>query len=290
MKARIYLQLFLFSVFTGATFHVAQYAVHSFSALSAAAWRFGLAGAAMALLLTVREGWKASNWRANGRIYLLMGAVGVFGFNALFFLGMKHTSALNGALIMGTNPLAASLLARLILKDRISARQGAGIALSLVGVVLVLTRGSFDVIATLSFASGDVLILLGNICWALYSVLGRRYLKNVSSLAATTNTMIIGALFLLAVACFDTSPLPLADVSVGAWSAIAFMAFFTSVLGYLFWNRGMAEVGVSRTSIFFNLVPVVTMAISLFLGTPVTGVQVAGAAFVLSGVLLAVKF
>ncbi len=65
------------------------------------------------------------------------------------------------------------------------------------------------------------------------------------------------------------------------------MAFFTSVLGYLWWNQGIKEIGAGKTSLFFNLVPVVTMIISFAVGTPIKVFQVIGAVLVILGVLTA---
>jgi len=63
------------------------------------------------------------------------------------------------------------------------------------------------------------------------------------------------------------------------------MALFTSVLGYIWWNQGMKEIGASKTSLFFNLVPVVTMIISFAIGTPIKVFQILGALLVILGVL-----
>lgn len=125
------------------------------------------------------------------------------------------------------------------------------------------------------------------ICWALYGVLGRRFVKDATPLSTTTFTMIIGAVSLIIVSLFTSNPVPLLNIPIGAWGAIAFMALFTSVLGYLWWNLGMKEIGASKTSLFFNLVPVVTMIISFVTGTSITVFQFIGAFLVILGVLAA---
>ena len=107
---------------------------------------------------------------------------------------MKHTEAMNGALIMATNPLVTTLLASFILREKIIKRQGIGMLLALLGVVFVLTQGSFTILQNLSFSKGDFYILLGNICWALYGVLGRKLIKTSSPIQTTTYTMTIGAI------------------------------------------------------------------------------------------------
>lgn len=290
MKSKIYLMLIGFAVFTGATFNLAQYSVHYFSAASAAAWRFGIAALVMILILRWQKQIKIKIIKAHWKMYILLGIVGIFGFNTFFFLGMQYTSPLNGALIMGTNPLVTALFAYFILKNLITKQQFLGIFFALVGVILVLTQGSLEIVQTLSISKGDLLILSGNVCWSLYGVLGRKYLKGSSSMETTTYTMITGSLCLIVLAAFLPNPQPLSHVTVSAWGAILFMALFTSVLGYLWWNKGMATIGASNTSLFFNLVPVVTMILSILIGAPVSLPQVIGTCLVILGVLTASGF
>ncbi|MFP7487598.1 EamA family transporter [Priestia filamentosa] len=279
-----------FAVFTGATFNLAQYSVHYFSAASAAAWRFGIAALVMVLILGWQKQIKLKIIKAHWKMYILLGIVGIFGFNTFFFLGMQYTSPLNGALIMGTNPLVTALFAYFILKNPIIKQQFLGIFFALVGVILVLTQGSLEIVQTLSISKGDLLILSGNVCWALYGVLGRKYLKGSSSMETTTYTMVTGSLCLIILTAFSPNAQPLSHVTVSAWGAILFMALFTSVLGYLWWNKGMATIGASNTSLFFNLVPVVTMILSILTGAPVSLPQVIGTCLVILGVLTASGF
>ncbi|SFG61894.1 Threonine/homoserine efflux transporter RhtA [Priestia megaterium] len=290
MKSRIYLMLIGFAIFTGATFNLAKYAVHYFSPASAAAWRFGIAVLVMVLILGLQKQIKSKTIKIHWKMYILLGIIGIFGFNAFFFLGMQYTSPLNGALIMGTNPLVTALFAYFILKNPITKQQMLGISFALVGVILVLTQGSLEIIQLLSISKGDLLILAGNLCWALYGVLGRKYLNGSSSMETTTYTMIVGSLCLVILAAFSPSPQPLSHVTWSAWEAILFMALFTSVLGYLWWNKGMATIGASNTSLFFNLVPVVTMILSILTGALITLPQVIGTCLVILGVLTASGF
>ncbi|WP_075982843.1 DMT family transporter [Bacillus massilinigeriensis] len=284
---KIYLMLIGFSFFTGATFNLAKYTVGYFSPSSAAAWRFGLAAVVMLIILIFTEGVKKGNLQKNAISYVILGIVGIFGFNTLFFVGLKYTSPVNGALIMGLNPLLTTIFARMILKDNITNRQVVGIFLAFIGVLLVITQGSIETIKTLSISRGDLIIFAGNVCWALYGVLGRRFVKDATPLSTTTFTMIIGAVSLIMVSLFTSNPVPVLNIPIAAWGAIAFMAFFTSVLGYLWWNQGIKEIGASKTSLFFNLVPVVTMIISFVTGTPITVFQIIGALLVIFGVLAA---
>ncbi|MFC4809898.1 DMT family transporter [Paenibacillus sp. GCM10023250] len=283
-RLKLYAMLAGFSVFTGASFDLAKYTAGYFSPLAAAAWRFGLAAPALLVLLHATEGIRFAPVRRNALAYAVLGIVGIFGFSALFFWGLRYTSPVNGALIMALNPLLTSVAGRFILKDRMSPRQAAGLGAALTGVAIVVLHGSPGAFRTLSFSAGDLLLFAANLCWTSYGVLGRRLVRGGSSLSTTAYSTLAGALCLIAAAQFAPSPAPLERVPPGSWGAIAFMAFFTSVLGYSWWNKGMAEIGAGPTSVFFNAVPVVTMAVSLADGMPVTAAQAVGALLVLSGV------
>lgn len=287
MKLRTYGKLTMFPIFTGATFNLAAFALHSLSFASVAAFRFGIASVLLVGILYGMGKRSQGVIQKNAGVFLLLGIIGVFGFNSCFFIGMKGTTPLNGALIMATNPLVTTLFSKWLLKTKISARQVVGITVSFAGVFFVLTHGSLQVMTTLSFTAGDVWIVCGNVCWALYGVLSRKWVKDATPLETTTYTMVVGAIALCALVPFSSNPTPLATVSVGAWGAILFMAVCTSVLGYLWWNQAIAEIGASKTSIFFNLVPIVTMIISFLAGEKVNSLQITGTVLVLVGVLVA---
>lgn len=290
MSARIFAMLLGVAIFNGATFNLTKYSVQYFSPGTAAAWRFGAAAVLMVLIIGMQKKINRDIIKRYGKIYALLGVIGIFGFNACFFIGMKFTSPLNGALIMATNPLLTTILAYFILKAPITSRQIIGVMFALFGVLLVLTHGSWEVLMSTSISVGDGLIFLGNLCWALYGVLGRKYLSQSSPMETTTYTMIVGAVCLIFLSLLLPNPHPVSTVTISAWGAIVFMAVFTSVLGYLWWNKGMETIGAANTSLFFNLVPVVTMVISILTGTPVLLSQIIGTVLVILGVLVSTGF
>lgn len=208
--------------------------------------------------------------------------MGIGGFNLLFFFGMQSTSAVNGALIMALNPLLTTLLAFLMLGEHPTPRQMAAFPLGLAGVAVVVLGGG----ASLHVATGDLLMLGANLCWAAYNVLGRKLMpKDASGVANTTGIMLAGALVLLLAAGLSGAPLALPGPQAGA--ALVLMAVGGSVLAYLFWNAGLTRLGAGRTALFLNLVPVSSMLIAAVGGTSPTLAQVLGGAVVLGSVSLA---
>ncbi|HEU4962735.1 MAG TPA: DMT family transporter [Bacilli bacterium] len=289
-KWLIFILLILSTSFWGGNFNAGKLAVEHMEPFSIAAWRFGIAAICMLILLGIRERFDGSMFKRNFWAYVLLGVVGVFGFNVLFFVGLKHTSAMNGSLIMAANPLVTVLLSALILREKITKRQAIGIAISLVGVVSVITKGSLDVLLSMDFSKGDLIINAGSICWALYAVLGKKYLKQSTALATTAYSMAVGALLMLPFTALEAGSGAFFDQAISVQGAILFMALLGSVLAYLWWNQGIAKIGASKTSIFFNLVPIWTMVISLATGGTILTVQVVGGILVISGVLFSSGF
>ncbi|MHB1948747.1 MAG: DMT family transporter [Gammaproteobacteria bacterium] len=287
MSKRITIMLVILStLFWGANFNVGKVVVEHLSPLVAASARFFLATLLISIIMLLKESSIREAIKTNWRIYILLGVIGVAGFNGLFFWGLKYTTPVNGALIMATNPLVTLILASILLGESIRLNQRIGILFSFVGVVIVVTRGSFEMLSSLSISIGDWIIMAANLCWALYGVLSRRYIKNNNQLNTTTVTMAIGTIILMLAASFDGGG---SGLFVHNWivcGALVFMAIFGSVLAYLFWNYGIANLGAGQTSIFFNLVPIFTVLISILVGQPVSGLQILAGVFVILGVLI----
>ena len=278
----------LSAIFWGTNFNIGKTVIEQISPLTAAAIRFSLASLFILPMMLCFES-KAiikETIKRNAWAYLVMGVIGVAGFNGLLFIGLKHTTAINGSLIMASNPLVTLLLSGLFLKNSINITQRIGLLLSLVGVITVITQGSWDVLLHLKIASGDWCIMAANICWAAYGVFSKRYLNNSKPIITTAATMFVGAITLMLLASHDMNLSQLLDQARPVYISLLYMSLFGSVLAYLFWNYGITHLGAENTSIFFNLVPVVTVIVAALFGESITSVQIIGGLIVISGVLL----
>ncbi|MEJ2406816.1 MAG: DMT family transporter [Candidatus Thiodiazotropha sp.] len=281
----VYLLVIVATAFWGGNFVLAGPVMADLPPLWAAALRFVIgAGAMYALALWRREPLLAP-FRHRPGAYLLLGLIGIGGFNLLFFYALQSTSSTNAALIMATNPLLTTLIAALILGERPSGRQIAALPLALIGVVVVISGGSLARIAALEVADGDLLMLGADLVWALYNVLARRYMPAASPISNTTLMMGAGALMLLSVAVIDGGRFNLPSGTASA--ALLLMALGGTVLAYLFWNTGIAHLGAGRTSLFLNLVPVFAMLSAATVGALPTHIQLTGGVLVICGVTIA---
>jgi len=283
----IYARLVITALMWASVFHLGKYVVQVMSPLATLTWRFGLAALIFLPLVAWREGWSMEGLKRNAGVLIIMAAVGVFGFNIALFYGLKATSAVNGALIVGVNPALTAVLAALVNRKLPTSAQVLGLVLGLVGVVVVVSHGSWATLASLHVAAGDALVLIGALCWAVYTALPQRFVRGLSSVQVAASTVSGGALLMLVFASASAPDL-LQMPAPPIMAALVFIGIFGTVLAYLWWNDGVKVVGPTQAAICMNFVPLFATLIGLLRGQEVVASQWMGAALVISGVLVSV--
>jgi drug/metabolite transporter (DMT)-like permease len=183
-----------------------------------------------------------------------------------------------------------TLVAVIWLGERWSRRLGVGLLLSLGGVLMVISHGSWEALRTLSFHQGDLLLIGAVLCWSTYSTLGKVVMSGLSPLLVTTVTTLVGAGFLAVCAVVEGGLGRVAELSVQSWVEIVYMAVFATVVAFVLWNLGVHRIGATKTSAYVNLVPINAMWIAaLFYGEQVAAAQVLGLLLVIGGVLVTTR-
>jgi drug/metabolite transporter (DMT)-like permease len=281
-----YLLLVLAALLGGASYVASKVVVSFIPPFAAAAMRFWLAALVLVPIAVARERQLGEQLRRNWPMFVCLGVVGVAGFNGLLFNGLRSSSAINAALIMATNPLVTMILASLLLHEPLRRQQRVGGVTSLLGVLLVINDGRPAGLSNLILSAGDGLLVGANLCWALYCVLTRRHISGSSSLTTTTAVFVVGAAALTLAACTAAQPVGWSSIPGKAYVALGYLALCGSAIVYLLWNVGFNSVGVARTSMFFNLVPVSTGVMTTLMGAPPRSTQLAGGALTIAGVVI----
>ena len=206
------------------------------------------------------------------------------------YQGLRLTTATNAALLNAASPIAIALLAAIFLREKMSAKMLLGIVISIVGVGVIVARGSWQVITASAYNPGDLIIVATLFAWGIYTTYGRHLMQVVSPLAATTYAYIAGATYLL-IACWLTEweGWQVAETRWDSWLAVAYQ----STLGTFahFWYYQAVEIlGPSRAGVFINLVPVMAIGIAyVFLDEALTLPHLVGGLIVLVGVGVAAR-
>ena len=209
-----------------------------------------------------------SHWRR----FALLGLLGVGAYNALQYLALQTSTPLNVTLVAASGPFWTLLIGALFFHAPVRGRQMTSAALSIAGVLLVLTRGEITQIQALRFVPGDLFMLLATASWSWYSwLLSRRAEPEAirSDWAAFLLGQVVfglgwsGALTALEWSVSD------AHITWG-WpllSTLAFVAIGPAVLAYRCWGLGIAKAGPTLAGFFANLTPLFAAVLSAaFLG------------------------
>ena len=265
----------------GANFPLAHLVVAEIDPLEAATMRF-VVSALLASAMAWQQGHTIPLVK-HGKALGTLALVGVVGFNLLFFAAMQRTSAVNGALIMGTNPLVTAVLAAWVLGEKPQLRHLIAMPFAFAGVaVVVLGSGGGN---GLTISLGDGLMMGANLSWASYNVLARRWMPAGPGIANTAAIMIFCAVGVTAADVVMGTPMLLPSAAVMA--ELAFIAVAGTVMAYLFYNHGIAQLGAGKAALFMNLVPVWAMVSSMALGKMPTEIQLVGAIIVITAVIAA---
>jgi drug/metabolite transporter (DMT)-like permease len=237
----------------------------------------------------IRAHWPAV--RRNWKVIAWLGFWGTGLHNAFAYVGLQYTTATNGAILNSAIPICIILLGWVVYRDTITRVQAFGVAVSLVGVFAILTRGDPRVIADLSLNRGDLIVLVGMAFWAAYTIFLRMKPAELPGLAMLTCCGVFGVtllfpLFLVEMA-FLGGHVEFTPATLGA---MLYVGVFPSFVGYVFWNKAVAEVGANVAGIFVHLMPVFVSCLAwLFLGERIHVFHVVGIALILAGIALTTR-
>jgi drug/metabolite transporter (DMT)-like permease len=214
----------------------------------------------------------------------LMGITGVVLFNIFQFLALEQTSATNVGLISTLNAISIAIFSSLLLKERMNLLQMFSMILSLFGVILVLSKGKFDLILSLEFNRGDIWMIIAVCVWGVYSVCSRWATKVTSPMMATLYSGIFGLTILLP---FTLSNFTVTNLNSSFVMSILYTGIVSTVLCMVFWSIGVQKLGATTSGIFLNFNPIFTAILAfLLLGEKLTWIQGIGSGIVILGCYL----
>jgi len=281
----LHIKLVLMAVFWSGVFPAVNIALSSIGIFTSVFLRFACAALILLALLAWRERRLRRLAPREAVLVVGLGLLGITFYNSLFTAGLALVEASRAALIVPTNPAFTALFAVVFLKERFTRTRAAGIALSVLGALWVLSRGDPQALAHLELGKGELLLVACIFMWSAYTLLGSVALSSLSPLALTAYVMAAGSLPLAFPAWAEHEPL--AHVTWQSWTALAYLVVFGTVLPFLWFYEGVRALGAARAAQFINLVPPLAVAESvLLLGEAMTPALYVGGALVVAGLYL----
>ena len=272
------------AVIWGINFVVTKYATTVFSPVAFTGLRVGTAAVFLLLVALLRGKFALPRRDVIG--LLLVGMVGNGLYQLFFVHGLARTRAGNAALIVAAAPAFIALFARARGLERVKRMTLVGIALSVVGVGLVIA-GSASSSNRQTTLLGSLLVFCGVMCWAAYTIMLQPYTKRIDVIKLAAITMVGGAVPLLIASTPALIGTNWSAVGRGGWLALFYSSVISMGVAYFFWYRGLRVLGPTRTAVYANLQPIIALLVAwAFLGEIPTIFQGVGAATIVAGVFL----
>jgi len=230
----------------------------------------------------IRRNWKVIAW---------LGFWGTGLHNAFAYVGLQYTTATNGVILNSAIPILIILLGWLVYRETITRLQTLGVGVSLVGILAIISRGDPAVLAQLEMNKGDLIVLFGMVFWAAYTVFLRMKPAELPGLALLACCGCVGIVLLTPLMLVEQSMLgSRVEFNPATVAAMLYVGIFPSFVGYVFWNRGVHEVGPNIAGILVHLMPAFGAILAwLFLGERIYLFHVVGIALILAGIALTTK-
>lgn len=227
--------------------------------------------------------------RTSGKHVLTLAFLGMWVCGGIVYLGLQTTSATNATLIMTSSPVIILLMEAVWSNRKIGAREALGAALAFLGIGAIVLRGEFQALLALDFNWGDLLLLTGATAWAVYSLVFRApSLKQASNAALLGLLAATGTLMLAPVALYEWASGGRMPVTHEAWTGIAGIVIFASLLAFSGYQYGVRQLGPTLASVFMYLMPAYGILLAVvLLGERLELFHYAGIALVMGGVVLA---
>ena len=224
------------------------------------------------------------------RSLLVLGVLGIGGYNTFAYLGLQHTTATNAALLNSFIPIATIAISWAFLGKHLRRIEVIGVMVSLCGALTIVGRGDLAVLLTFNLNVGDLWMLVAVVDWALYTVALAWRPAGVHPMLMLAAMILVGLAILAPGHAWELAQSREVKLSPGAMAAVAYLGVFPGFVSYVFYNRGVAEIGASKASLFIHLMPVFgTLLSAIFLGEVPQWYHYFGIALIFTGIVMTMR-
>lgn len=195
-------------------------------------------------------------------------ACGIFGVainQLLFFGGLNITTPINAGIIMTMTPILVMFIGSYVLKEKLNFQKLIGIAMGVVGAVLIITKGG-NFSYSGSTALGDLFILINATSYAVYMVLVKPLMHKYATFTVITRVFFFGFIFMFPFGWGEVTQIQWNTFTPAIWAATVFVIVATTFFAYLLNTYGLKELSPSIVSFYIYSQPLLAAVIAISLG------------------------
>lgn len=283
--------LSLSALFWGGNFVVGRWAHTDIPPLNLTFWRWLVSGVILVPFVAQGIWHHRALIRRHWALLFVLATAGMVMFHSFTYIALNTTTAINAAVVLASMPMVIPVVSFIVGDERLSLRQARGIAISALGVVVIVSHGDWQVLVSLGFTPGDLWMLGAVMAWSVYSVLLRRLPQGPGKafppmvLLGVTNWIAI--LVLLPFYLWEFRSVGGFELNLSSVLVLAYLALFASIAAFVCWNAAVPQVGANKAGLFIHLIPLFASIFSIiFLGEHLETYHLIGIGPILLGIYL----
>ncbi len=197
-------------------------------------------------------------------LFLSLTSVGLF--NSFTYLALVHTQVINASLFNTAIPAIIILICFLLKIEKTNKFQILGLVLSTLGILSIITKLDIEIISSLNFNKGDLIMIGGVITWGLYSSFLKKKNFFIPLLTLVHVLCTFGLIFILPQFLYELYTGQVIKFDLNLFYILIFLALFPSIGSYYCWAGAVSIIGANRAGIFLSLIPLFStiLAISFY--------------------------
>ena len=217
---------------------------------------------------------------------IIMSILGITIFNTFVYLAAHTSNATNMSLLATLSPIIMAIISRIIWKTKLTINQKLGLLIVIIGVVILITKGSIEILTKLKFSIGDLYMLLAVILFAVYTLTLRVRPKEISQSTFFYLMVVIGIIPLFIAMLLSYMNKTATPLDIKSALILVYVGIFPSALGFILWNMAIAKIGAIKAGIIYDSIPFFSsLEAVILLGETLLISQVIGGILILIGII-----
>ena len=290
-NTKAYIMLILANLFWAGNFTVGKFAyLESVPPYSLAFFRWILVWVIL-IPFTFKEIYKIKKEvKENLSLFFILGFTSVGVFSAFTYNALNHTQVINASLFNTAIPVTIILVCFLLKIEKTNIFQISGLIVSVIGILVIITRLDLNILLTLNFNKGDIYMLIAIISWGIYSAFLKKRKIKISLLSLIQIVCTFGLIFLFPAFLFELVQEKTISVNSNFLYILLYIAIFPSIGSYYCWAGAVTIIGANRAGIFLSLIPLFsTMFAMIFFNEKFLFFHFIGSILIILGLFLSNK-
>ena len=226
----------------------------------------------------------------NFGLFIILGITSITIFNSIVYYSLYYSQVITGVLMISTIPVWIILISFFLKIEKTNSYQIIGVALSLLGVISIITKIDLELIKNLNFNKGDISMVIAMLAWAIFSSLLKKKKYEISQISLLQVVIIFGLMFLLPIYLIELYLGNTIKLNKPFYLTLTYVVFFPGILSFLFWIKGISIIGANKSGIFLHLMPIIgTILAMIIFNEQFMYYHLIGAIFIIAGISLSNK-